>query len=284
MKYVLAVSGGVDSVVLLDMAMQENLLGSGEFVVAHVDHGIRGDSSSDALFVAEMAKKYNLTFETTRFELGFRASEDSARQARYGWLEHIREKYAADAVVTAHHQDDVIETVMLNIQRGTGWRGIASLRSHKQRMRPLLGLSKAEIIQYALSHGLTWREDSTNDDICYARNFIRQMFVPYLSPEQRREFVELYERQCILAENITQAADEYIAGDVSMSRYRLIMLEREVFYEVAAAWLGRRLTRPSLDRLRHFIATAKSKKQFALDKTTYVHVSTTEVFVRHTSI
>lgn len=124
--YIVAVSGGVDSVVLLDMLAKQADL---QLVIAHFDHGIREDSKQDALFVAHLAAKYHVPFESERVELGHGASEALAREKRYAFLRMMFKKYNADAIITAHHQDDVIETSMINILRGTGRHGLSSSKA-----------------------------------------------------------------------------------------------------------------------------------------------------------
>ncbi|MHB8136206.1 MAG: tRNA lysidine(34) synthetase TilS [Anaerolineaceae bacterium] len=177
-KYVVAVSGGVDSVVLLDMLINNNLpaiyqlpFTNYQLIVAHFDHGIRDDSKSDAIFVAKLAEQYKLPFETKREELGKGASEEEARDRRYKFLRSVAKKYDAK-LVTAHHADDVIETILINIMRGTGWRGLAAIDS--DIVRPLTDMLKSEIIDYAIKNKLNWREDSTNKQNVYLRNRIRQ--------------------------------------------------------------------------------------------------------------
>ena len=103
-KFIVAVSGGVDSVVLLDKLVK---IGKSQLIVTHFDHGIRPDSADDAKFVAGLAKKYDLVFETGGLELGANASEDLARQKRYAFLRTIANKYDAQ-IVTAHHMDDFL--------------------------------------------------------------------------------------------------------------------------------------------------------------------------------
>ena len=107
MKYIVAVSGGVDSMVLLDMMVRA---GAGELVVAHFDHGIRPDSHHDAAFVKKIAEQYGLPFESRREVLGETASEALARERRYAFLRHVAKKHNAQ-IVTAHHLDDLVETV-----------------------------------------------------------------------------------------------------------------------------------------------------------------------------
>src|SRR5690606_41547248 len=110
-----AVSGGIDSVVLLDMLSHVPGL---KLVVTHFDHGIRPDSAQDAVFVEELAAHYGLPFETKRVELGTKASEELARRHRYAFLRDVAARYNAK-IITAHHADDVIETVAINHIRGT---------------------------------------------------------------------------------------------------------------------------------------------------------------------
>src|SRR6266496_535916 len=124
--YVVAVSGGVDSMVLLDMMRR---LAGTTVVVAHVDHGMRSDSRLDRMLVQRYTMSHNLALEYTELHLGVGTDEATARQERYKFLRHMRKKYNASAIVTAHHRDDVLETAIMNLLRGTGWRGLSSLRS-----------------------------------------------------------------------------------------------------------------------------------------------------------
>lgn len=166
--YVVAVSGGVDSVVLLDQLTKK----TSRLIVAYFDHGTRTDSATDGVFVGELAKKYGLPFETRREELGAGVSEERARQRRYAFLRSVARKYTA-LLVTAHHADDVVETIAINFMRGTGWRGLAVLDS-PDIVRPLLHTRKTELLEYAKNHQLEWHEDSTNASDKYLRNRIRR--------------------------------------------------------------------------------------------------------------
>src|SRR6476469_10942255 len=158
-KYVVAVSGGVDSVVLLDLL---RLYPGVKVTVAHFDHGIREDSHLDRAYVAELAKRYRLPFVYDKGQLGPDASEAEARRARYDFLSKVQQKTGSDALVTAHHENDVLETAIINLLRGTGRKGLSSLTNGEGIIRPLLDVPKSEIIDYAKRHGLQWREDSTN--------------------------------------------------------------------------------------------------------------------------
>jgi tRNA(Ile)-lysidine synthase len=161
--YVIAVSGGVDSMALLDLLV-ESITEKQKLVVAHVDHGMRPDSAEDRKLVEKTAKALNLDFEYLEARLGPNASEETAREVRYKFLYHIKDKYKAEAIITAHHEDDLIETAIINLIRGTSRKGMSSLSSREGIIRPLLTYPKAELIKYAKSSKLVWREDSTNSD------------------------------------------------------------------------------------------------------------------------
>ena len=130
--YVIAVSGGVDSVVLLDLMAQ---VSDCTLIVAHVDHGIRKDSHLDRQFVEKVANKYKLEFYYTEANLGANASEEAARKARYEFLRNIKDKTGARAIITAHHQDDLLETLILNVLRGTKRKGLSSLESGQELLQ-----------------------------------------------------------------------------------------------------------------------------------------------------
>lgn len=237
-KYIIAVSGGIDSVVLLDYLhrTQPEI----DLVVAHVDHGIRQDSEEDGKFVSELAKLYQLPYETKRAELGPEASEEVARNVRYDFLREVRQKYEAKGIITAHHANDVVETMIINIVRGTGWRGLCSLRSTNELYRPLLSVVKAEIQNYAQQKQLSWREDTTNTDRKYLRNEVRQSIMPHIDIGV---WMKLYNQQVALLDDI----DQEISRMVSRKRYDFIMWPEEVALEILRKEFN--ITRPQASRL-----------------------------------
>lgn len=245
MKLVVAVSGGIDSVVLLHMLVAE---GGHELVVAHFDHGIRQDSSADARFVEALAGNYSLPFEMKREELGEAASEDLARQRRYVFLKQVAEKYGAK-LATAHHLDDVVETVALNLARGTSWRGLAGL-SDKQIYRPLTKRTKSELKEYALGERLEWVEDETNFSEQYARNKIRKLTAA-LSVETKLKIYDLWQNQLRLRGEIGRELER---GDFPIfSRYFMTMLEwaeaREIIYSLILIKFGTSLLSHQLESM-----------------------------------
>ncbi len=197
-KYIVAVSGGVDSMVLLDLLQKRPGL---KLTVAHFDHGIRKDSQDDRKLVQQIAKKHKLPFVHMQGKLGRSASEAKSREARYEFLESVKKASGASAIITAHHEDDVLETAIINMVRGTGRLGLTSLKTTDGIIRPLIGYGKDQIIEYAGKHAVAWREDATNKNTIYLRNYIRANVIPRLLPGKRAEFV-------ILLENLRSNNDE----------------------------------------------------------------------------
>jgi tRNA(Ile)-lysidine synthase len=253
-RYIVAVSGGVDSVSLLDMLAR---LTDHELVVAHFDHGIREDSAEDALFVAGLAEKYGLPFETRREELGSQASEELARTRRYEFLRSIAEKYNA-GIVTAHHADDAVETVAINLHRGTGWRGLAVLDS--DIVRPLLGMHKKELQTYAETHALQWREDSTNASDAYLRNRLRKL-VHTLSDDEKRQLLALRHQQLASRKVIDKEVARLVGPGPHYSRYFFTHVPKAVALECLRFVTRARLTRPQLERALLAIKTASAGSQ-----------------------
>ena len=258
-KYIVAVSGGVDSVALLDMLAQTDH----ELIVAHFDHGIRPNSKRDAQFVAALAKKYGVTFVSERAKLGRHASENQARTRRYEFLRRVAKEHNG-RIVTAHHQGDVIESMIFNLRRGSGWRGLAVM-SATDIARPLISMGKAELIEYAQKKGLTWREDPTNATDVYARNKIRHHVVPRIAKEQRDELIRFHAAQTALR----KAIDEELAGlyeavktPSGFSRHFFIMADEsaasELLNYIIKRHKGTGLTRPALHRLLLAIKTGRA--------------------------
>ena len=181
--FIVAVSGGVDSVVLLHKLVSRQTvdeINSPKYVAAHFDHGIRKDSNEDAELVRKLAKEYELDFELGQGKLNDKSSEADSRRLRYKFLRDTKEKYKADKIILAHHQDDLLETMVLNIIRGTGPRGLNPMQGYDDLLRPLIHRRKKELIEYANKHNLVWNEDSTNSDEKYKRNYIRKNIMPKL--------------------------------------------------------------------------------------------------------
>ncbi|MDB5160831.1 MAG: hypothetical protein JWO96_211 [Candidatus Saccharibacteria bacterium] len=257
----LAVSGGVDSMVLLDiLAKTEGV----DLVVAHFDHGIRADSYKDAEFAAAAAKRYGLPFEMGRDTLGQNASEEKARQARYKFLYEAAGRHGADMIITAHHQDDAIETAIINLLRGTGARGLIAIGGNPRVMRPLLGIPKQDILAYASAHSLEWREDATNSEDKYLRNRIRGNVVAKMTQEQRHEFLEhirtIEGSSAEASMLIDGLLDSILLDESTVDRAAFSNLPAEVSAQLLMKWLRTQgvkdLDRPTVERLAMAIKTA----------------------------
>jgi len=250
-KYVLAVSGGVDSVVLLDMVTKQ---AKNEVIVAHFDHGIRDDSSQDADFVKLLAKKYNIKYVSKREVLGKDASEELARDRRYKFLRNVAKRNDA-TIMTGHHRGDVIETIALNIERSTGWRGLAVMDT-PDILRPLLKLTKDDIYEYALKNNLEWSEDKTNLDKRYHRNRLRSRLT-YLSNVAKYELEKLRNGQVVLKNKIDNEVSAIINEQDTYLRYFMIMIDQSSALEILRSITSAKLTRPQMKRVIHRIKIAK---------------------------
>lgn len=247
-RYVVAVSGGVDSVVLLDLL---RLVPGLQLVVAHFDHGIREDSAEDRRHVQDLAQKYGLPFTYDAGQLGPGASEAEARQARYEFLRKAQAASSAEAIITAHHQDDVLETAIINLLRGTGRKGLSSLTSGEGIIRPLLDVPKSEIIDYARRQSLKWREDSTNTNTDYLRNRIRHELLPSWSATDKQRLLALTRRMRQVNRELDEILISQTQGD--LGRKWFVLLPHNVSREVMASWLRshgiRDFDRAALERL-----------------------------------
>jgi len=236
-KYIVAVSGGVDSMVLLDILAQKKYL---QLAVAHYDHGIRQDSGEDRKLVEGAAQRYGLPFVYEEGGLGAQTGEAAARAARYAFLERVQKEQGASVIILAHHQDDVLETAILNILRGTGRRGLTALASTPTRLRPLLDVSKTDILAYAKQHGIAWREDSTNADQRYLRNYIRHTLLPQFNEAARRTLLQIIADMRQQNEDINRLLADCLAAwtvGTCMNRRQFTLLPHAVAKEMLAAWL-----------------------------------------------
>jgi tRNA(Ile)-lysidine synthase len=185
----LAVSGGLDSVVMANLCAEIGL----PFGIAHVNFGLRGvESDADEVFVRELAAKYAVPFYTQRFDTADIANQTgvsiqmAARQLRYDFFEQTARNQHYTAIATAHHRDDALETVLLNLVRGTGLAGLTGIPVRRDDagriaiVRPMLCTDRARIEAYAEERGLVWREDASNESDKYARNKIRHQVIPVL--------------------------------------------------------------------------------------------------------
>ncbi|HKT60844.1 MAG TPA: tRNA lysidine(34) synthetase TilS, partial [Gemmatimonadales bacterium] len=180
-RALVAVSGGPDSVVLLHLLHATRELHQLELVVAHFDHGIHPRSAVVASSVRALATRYGLPYEEGRGGLGIDAGETAARAARYAWLEATRFQLGADLVITAHHADDQVETVLMRALKGSGPAGLAGMASRRGVLvRPLLPFRRAAILRFLRAQGLTAWGDPANQDPRHLRAWLRGDVLPAL--------------------------------------------------------------------------------------------------------
>lgn len=276
-KYIVAVSGGVDSMVMLNLLVKQAK--SLELVVAHFDHGIRHDSHLDRALVERTAKKYQLPFELSLGKLGAGASEEQARTARYKFLNLVKQKYSADAIITAHQMDDVIETALINILRGTGSRGLVAIGANNKVLRPMLGISKSEIVDYAVKHHIVWREDITNQDTKYLRNFIRQNVTTKLTKIQKQEIIKNVDKLAQiqkLKDTAIKSISSSLTKNQGIDRQLFACLPSNVGSELVANWLRQRgymdFDRYNIEKTNLLIRTAKPDTVHDLGKNFHMRV------------
>ncbi len=204
-RILLAVSGGVDSVamaVALVRLTEAHVL-TAEFVIGHVNHNLRGPAADkDEQFVADLAKRLGLGVITRSVNVRRYATENklsietAARNLRAGALADIANETGCKTIATAHHKNDNAETVVHRLLRGTGLRGLGGIWPKRDFpagvsfVRPLLGVTRAQIVQYCKSNGLDWRHDHTNDDVSFTRNRIRHLLLPVLKSRCNGSLVE----------------------------------------------------------------------------------------------
>lgn len=200
-KILLGVSGGVDSMVMMDLFLQKNY----RIGVAHCNFQLRGAESEDEQkFVERVTKQKKIPFYTKKFNTEDFARENSmsvqmaARELRYKWFDEIKQKNAYQYLAIGHNLDDVVETFFINLNRGTGIRGLTGIKPvFGDIIRPILFASRKEILNYARFRNLQYKEDSSNIDTKYIRNKIRHDIIPefdQLNPDFSKIIIETIER------------------------------------------------------------------------------------------
>ncbi len=223
-KILLAVSGGMDSMVMLDIFRQSSY----RIAVAHCNFQLRGkESDEDEKFVKQVCDRFGIAFYTKRFSTTGYAVERkvsiqmAARDLRYSWFDELMNEEGMDLLATAHHLNDDLETVLLNLVRGTGFDGLIGIPvSNRNVVRPLLTFSKKEIEKYAKDHAIDWREDASNQTSDYDRNFIRHQVIPQLrklNPSLEDGFLTTKERlvgvKDLVSDQIAYLKSRWVEGN-----------------------------------------------------------------------
>jgi tRNA(Ile)-lysidine synthase len=248
-KLILALSGGIDSMVLADLLLKAKV----EFVAAHCNFHLRGEESDgDERFVNEIAEKngiqcFVMHFETEKYAVENGVSiEMAARDLRYAWFEELRQQLGYAKIAVAHHADDQAETFFINLLRGAGLNGLKGMKPQNGVIiRPLLWASREQIRKYAVENHIVWREDHTNAESVYLRNKIRNQLLPVfdeLHPEARQGLYkslehlasenELYRE--LLQEKLNQIIDRN--GDIQRIPHSAFLIQHSSF-QLLFEWL-----------------------------------------------
>lgn len=236
-RILVSVSGGVDSVVLLDVLQRFRKEWKLELAVAHVNHQLRGkESDEDEQFVKELSRQKNIECYIERANTKSLAEtkkislQEAARELRYEFWTKLRQSLGFHSVATAHHADDNAETMLFNLIRGTGVHGMSGIpvvRKDAAVIRPLLFATREQILGYAHEHNLTFREDSSNIKTDYTRNFLRHQVVPLLKEKINPNFAASLLRTSELFDKLEHYLDSIITEEsktvlVSSSRTELV--------------------------------------------------------------
>ncbi len=248
-KLLIAISGGVDSVVLAHLCHSLKL----NVALAHCNYNLRGkESDNDEAFVLELAKKLELEVYIKHFETELYAEKSkqsiqmAARELRYDWFKKLSLKYNYNYVLTAHHADDNLETFLINLTRGTGIEGLKGIPLINENVvRPLLAFSRKDVTNYAKKLQLKWREDSSNKSTKYLRNKLRHEVIPSLketSPKLLQNFKQtlnnLSDTSVIVKEGINAILERVIIKTnkhkvvYDISEFKKLETPRIYLYEI----------------------------------------------------
>ncbi|MEO1254591.1 MAG: tRNA lysidine(34) synthetase TilS, partial [Bacteroidota bacterium] len=217
-KILLAVSGGVDSMVMCSLFRKEQI----DFAIAHCNFGLRGlESDGDEALVIEWATQNRVSYFIESFDLTGGSIQLEARNKRYRWFQQLANENGFQKIATAHHLNDSLETILMNLTRGTGYKGIAGIPVATDNIiRPLLFASKKDLIAYAQEDKIAWREDSSNVKDDYGRNRVRHHVIPELeklNPSLLTSFSLTSERlrysSSIINERVDKIRDEYFSKE-----------------------------------------------------------------------
>ncbi len=271
--------------VMLDIFQQDDV------VVAHFNHGTRKSADDDAVFVERTSATQGLLHETAKTELGAGVPENIARQKRYDFLRAVARRHHGE-IYTAHHLDDLVESIAINLLRGTGWRGLAVLDAPNIR-RPFLEpellpanlqgsapFDKSAIYRYTAQRQLHFRQDPTNNEDNYLRNRLRQNLANF---PKKYELYQLWQKQKALKREIDCSINELLpAPNQPWQRSWFADLDEKVALELLRAGTlraGISATRPQLANFRQAILTYPSGKYFNLPGDQLIKFSKREFYL-----
>jgi len=231
-KIVIGVSGGPDSITLLNVLLEIRNEKTIDFVivVCHINHMIREEAIQDEQYVLDFCKKYNIECFVRRIDVENKAkqekigTEEAGRIARYEFFNEILEKTGANKIATAHTANDNAETVLMNIIRGSGTAGLKGIDAQRDNLiRPLIECSRSEIEEYCKENNLNPRIDKTNFENIYTRNKVRNMLIPYIKENFNPNIIEGLNR---LSE-LSKQENEYLEKTTARAYEEILIEEQE---------------------------------------------------------
>lgn len=255
-KIVVGVSGGPDSMCLLNILYNLKY----NIVVAHVNHMIRSDANNDEEFVKDFCNKKNIPIYIKRVDIKEKANsekiglEEAGRNARYEFFEEVLNQENATKIATAHNKNDVAETVIMNILRGSGVNGLKSIEKirNNKYIKPLVSIERTEIEEYCKDNNIEARIDSTNSDNTYTRNKIRNVVIPYIKQEFNKNIVQTLTRMS----EIVSVEMDYLEKQTELVYKEILIAENADCIELKLKEFNnldlaikRRIIRLSIDKL-----------------------------------
>ena len=246
-RILLAVSGGVDSITLLDIFINLKDEMNFELAVVHFNHKLReNDSDRDQRFVEKICKHNGLTLYKASADVEKYAEnkslsiEEAARDKRYQFFEKVCNKNKYEYLATAHTKNDLAETFLLNLFRGSGLHGLTSIPTRRRLtktafvVRPLINITKDELIEYANLRELQWVEDKTNDELIYTRNKIRNVLIPEIVSNYNPNFVNTIER----TSSIIKSANQFVSDYTEANFKKIFITSNQGFVEINSQFLA----------------------------------------------
>lgn len=245
---IVAVSGGADSMSLLHLLIRLRSEKNFKIVCAHVHHNARKESDDELIFVREYCIKNNVIFETKKIEEKLKGNfENEARTFRYNFFEELIKKYHAKFLFTAHHGDDLIETILMRIVRGSNIKGYSGFTEVLEKdtyslIRPLISVTKDQIVQYNNKHSLSWVEDYTNKEDIHTRNRYRKYILPKLKEEDKNvheKFLKFSNNLIECYNYIDKIVDEeinkiYVSQELNIKKYKKLdpFIQKNIMYKI----------------------------------------------------
>ncbi len=237
-KIVLGVSGGPDSIAMLNILHKISKEINFEIFVAHINHGLRENAEMDEKFVQDFCQKIGVPFFVKHVNIKQiaqeqkRGIEETGRKIRYEFFDEIMEKTASNKIAIAHHCNDNAETILMNLLRGTGTKGLIGIeKKNGKYIRPLLEIKRHEIEEYLNQNHIVARHDESNDDNTYTRNKIRNELIPYLKKEFNPNLILALQRLSSIVEEeeiywekqISQVYQEVCIFDCELNKNEIVI-------------------------------------------------------------